>query len=143
MTKEEQIKKILDEASEKVMAVLRGEERSLVEAYENIDATANKILSDSFDMKTLTIDENNIDASRYEMLDMMPESDVIELYNSCKRWVVLKENDATYMRYCGVMAEIQGTTLQEEIEKNIDSIIFKYKQINVNNTRSSNGEIEA
>jgi hypothetical protein len=143
MTKEEKIKKILDDASLQIMTVLKGEEKSLTEAYENIDATANKILSDSFDMKTLTVDQNNIDVSRYEMLEFLPDEDIINLYHSCKRWIVSKENDATYMRFCGNMAQVQGTTLQEEIEKNVNSIIFKYKQINVNNTRSSNGEIEA
>jgi hypothetical protein len=143
MTKEEKIKNILDEASAQIMAVLRGDERTMAQASDNIDATANKIMNDSFNMKTLLVDENNIDAGRYEMLEFLPEEDIIELFESCKKWSTIEEDDGKYTRFCENMAKLRGTTLDYERTQNINSIIFKYKQINVNNTGSSNGEIEA
>jgi len=145
MTKEEKIKKILDEASAQIMIVLKGDERTFAEASAHIDATANKILNDSFNMKTLLTDENNIDETRYGMLDFIPDEAIPELFESCKHWCTTGEfeKDSKYHRFCEDMSKVQCTTVEEELEKNVNIIVFKYKQINVNNTGSSNGEIEA
>lgn len=141
MTKEEKIKKILDDAAILITAVMNDN----TEAFINLEATANKILNDSFTAKTLLVDENNIDEVRYGMLDYISNEDVDSLFASCYDWCttgVLKE-DSEYKRFCHNMALLNGTYDEEELKNNVDIILLKYKQIHVNDTRPSNGEIEA
>ena len=143
MTNEEKIQQIMAEATEQIMAVLKGDSITLSKMAENIDATANKIMADAFSAKTLLVDENNIDRDRYGMLDYIPENAIEELYESCKNWCTTGEfeENSKYKRFCEDMAKLSGTDISEELSKNIEIIIYKYKQINVNNTGPSNGEI--
>lgn len=140
MTKEEQIRKIFQDAQEQVMAVLFSDDRLIAEASANIDATADKIMKDSFDAKTLLIDDNNIDVSRYEMLDVIPDNEILELFDSCKKWCTLKEDDGKYSNFCDTMSKMRGTTLEDEMEINVNCIILKSKKINVDRSRSINRE---
>lgn len=142
MTKEEQIKKIFKEAQEQVLAVLFNDDKHIAQAASNIDFTADKIMRDAFATKTMLIDENNIDVGRYEMLEFLPDEDIIELFESCKKWSISNEDDGKYSRFCHNMAKMRGTTLEQEKAENINSIIFKYKQLNVNNTGFTNGETQ-
>jgi len=143
MTKEEKIKKIFQDAQEQVMAVLLGDDKTMAEAAANIDATASKIMKDTFTAKTMLVDLNNINKDRYGVLDYIPNSDIIELYESCKAWCetgVLADN---YRKYCENMAIVFESNLEDELAKNIDLIILKYKEINGNSTGLTNGETQA
>ena len=136
MTREEKIKKIFEEAQRQIFDVLNETEESFV----NLDATANKILSDAFKAKTLLADSNNIDEVRYGMLDYIPNETVIELYTSCMNWYTtgeLEEN-SKYGRFCTDMSKVLSTNVEDELTNNVDTIIFKYKQINVNDSRPIN-----
>jgi hypothetical protein len=144
MTKEEKIKKILADASEQILLIVREDEHALATAASNIEATVDKIMNDSFVAKTLLVDENNIDVVRYGMLDYIPDEDIDSLFKSCFDWCTtgsLNEN-SEYKRFCHNMALLNGTLYEDELKNNVDIILLKYKQIHVNDTGSSDGEIK-
>lgn len=134
MTAEEKIQAIMKDASDKIMQVLSEGNANL---NKQIDDNLHKIMHDSFEAKTLLIDENTIDKERYSFLDFIPDESIEALYYSCRYWATTGElnNNSEYKRFCENMASLSGTTLEEELEKNIDIIVFKNKQINGNNTR--------
>lgn len=134
MTAQEKIQEIMNDASERIMQVL-SEGNSTVN--KQIEDNLSKIMQDSFEAKTLLIDENTIDKERYSFLDFIPDESIEALYYSCKYWATTGElnENSEYKRFCANMASLSGTTLEEELEKNIDIIVFKNKQINGNNTR--------
>lgn len=144
MTKEDQIKNILAEAERQILAVLSGNDKTIAEASASIDATASKIMADAFTARTLLLDKNNIDVTRYGMLDYIPDHAIDDLFDSCKNWCTAGEFEtgSLYKRFCNDMTLAMGTSLNYELEKNIDNIIFKYKQIHVNDTGFTDGEIE-
>lgn len=140
MTTEEKIKKILDDAQAQIMVVLKGDDKMLAEASANIEATADKIMKDAFTAKTFLVDENNIDKSRLDVLEMLTDDDIKRLYDSCKEWCETGKfvKDSEYVKFCTISASVRATFIEDEMRNNIDVIIFKYKQINVDHTGFTN-----
>jgi len=132
----DKIRKILSDAAEQIITVLDDKTFDLKE----ITQTANKIMHDAFDAKTFMVDENKIDKVRYGMLDYIPN--IESLYQSCKYWATTGELNinSEYKRFCENMAKLSGTTLEDELNNNIDIIVLKHK-LNGSDTGSSNGEI--
>jgi hypothetical protein len=147
ITKEDKIRKILQDAQDQILRVLKGEDEFLMEAASNIDATADKILRDSFEARTMLVDGNKIDMSRYRMLDYISDFEICEIFESCKKYVLdgcvihLSETPVSkYLKLCSDLSKLLGTELGYELDNNVDMIIFKYKEINVNDTRLTDGE---
>lgn len=131
MDRQERIKRILAEAERQILDVLNEKDRPIEEVYKSIDETANKILFDGFNARTLLLEPHNIDEERYGMLEYMSFEDVDNLFNSCFKWYIDREVDGSdYVKFCNDLSIVLSTSLEEELEKNIDTIIYKHQQFN-------------
>jgi hypothetical protein len=142
MNSEEQIRKIMSDATEGILNVLRGDSVFISKISDNIDETVNKIMKDAFSAKTLLVDANNIDKNRYGYLEYMSNSDIEKIYDACKDWCetgVLSE-DSEYKRFCLGMSGVTGKTLEDELQNNIDIVILKKKEKDGHRTRFIDGE---